>query len=48
MAQLLDQAQRKYPDTAHGEGAWWQPAHLGGSAPTPAEAAQLDARPGRA
>jgi 1-acyl-sn-glycerol-3-phosphate acyltransferase len=49
MAQLLDRAQREYPDAAQGEqDAWWQPAHLGGSAPTPAEAAELDARSRRA
>jgi 1-acyl-sn-glycerol-3-phosphate acyltransferase len=45
MAQLLDRAQREYPDAAQGEqDAWWQPAHLGGAAPTPAEAAELDAQ----
>jgi len=44
MAELLDRAQREYPDTPAGpEDAWWQPAHLGGSAPTPEEAAELDA-----
>ncbi|GMA86717.1 hypothetical protein GCM10025868_19670 [Angustibacter aerolatus] len=26
-----------------GEDAWWHPAHLGGTAPTPAEAAAMDA-----
>ncbi len=40
---LLAQVQRDYPDrpatTADG---WWQPAALGGRAPTPAEAAELD------
>jgi hypothetical protein len=41
MAELLDQAQRTYPEIP--PGAWWQPAHLGGSAPTPEEAAALDA-----
>jgi 1-acyl-sn-glycerol-3-phosphate acyltransferase len=45
MAQLLDRAQREYPEAA--QDAWWQPAHLGGTAPTPAEAAELDARPRR-
>ncbi|MFD5828147.1 lysophospholipid acyltransferase family protein [Lentzea sp. NPDC060358] len=37
---LLDTAQARYPTEP---GAWWAPAHLGGSAPTPAEAAELDA-----
>jgi hypothetical protein len=45
MAELLDRAQREYPDKPEGpEDTWWQPAHLGGSAPTPEEAAELDAR----
>jgi 1-acyl-sn-glycerol-3-phosphate acyltransferase len=45
MVALLDRAQREYPEKADGpEDSWWQPAHLGGSAPTPAEAAALDAR----
>ncbi|MEZ0071722.1 lysophospholipid acyltransferase family protein [Planotetraspora sp. GP83] len=41
MAELLDRAQRDYPETP--QGVWWQPAHLGGTAPTPEEAAALDA-----
>ncbi|MEU6412504.1 lysophospholipid acyltransferase family protein [Microbispora sp. NPDC046933] len=41
MADLLDEAQRTYPDRRRG--VWWQPAHLGGTAPTPEEAAALDA-----
>jgi 1-acyl-sn-glycerol-3-phosphate acyltransferase len=40
MCELVDQAQRTYPDRA--DGAWWQPAHLGGSAPTPEEALALE------
>jgi 1-acyl-sn-glycerol-3-phosphate acyltransferase len=44
---LVDRLQREYPDTPAGpEDTWWQPAHLGGSAPTPEEAlrrAQEDA-----
>ncbi|NXY95405.1 1-acyl-sn-glycerol-3-phosphate acyltransferase [Streptomyces sp. BR123] len=36
--ELLEAAQRAYPvDRKDAEGAWWQPAHLGGSAPTPAQ-----------
>ena len=34
MRQLLDEAQRDYPDGAP-RGAWWVPARLGGSAPPP-------------
>jgi len=41
MQHLLEQAQDKYP--AHPAGEWWVPRRLGGGAPTPAEAAQLDA-----
>jgi 1-acyl-sn-glycerol-3-phosphate acyltransferase len=40
MSALLDQAQRDYPGApARGEDPWWLPAHLGGTAPTPEEAA---------
>ncbi len=47
LAALVDRAQREYPEQPAGpEDAWWQPAHLGGTAPTPEEAAELD-RPGR-
>ena len=42
MALMLEQAQRDYPVTAP-PGAWWQPAHLGGGAPTEQQAALLDA-----
>jgi 1-acyl-sn-glycerol-3-phosphate acyltransferase len=42
MQELLDSAQARYADS--GEGQWWQPVHLGGTAPTPEEAKQLDAR----
>ena len=46
---LIDRAQREYPDQPAGpEDAWWQPAHLGGSAPTPEEAAELDGETRRA
>ncbi|MBL7500125.1 1-acyl-sn-glycerol-3-phosphate acyltransferase [Frankia sp. CNm7] len=33
MSKLLDESQRRYPPPAPGEPDWWQPAHLGGSAP---------------
>jgi 1-acyl-sn-glycerol-3-phosphate acyltransferase len=46
MSALLDRAQREYPEKPEGpDDGWWQPAHLGGSAPTPEEAVALDARP---
>ena len=38
---LLDRAQRDYPDKPSQE-PWWLPAHLGGTAPTPEQAAVLD------
>jgi 1-acyl-sn-glycerol-3-phosphate acyltransferase len=33
MDKLLDEAQHRYPAPGPGEPDWWQPAHLGGSAP---------------
>jgi 1-acyl-sn-glycerol-3-phosphate acyltransferase len=43
MADLLDQAQRAYPDApADDADRWWLPAHLGGTAPTPEEAKEID------
>lgn len=39
---LLDQTRARYPETPEAA-AWWMPAHLGGSAPTPERAAALDA-----
>jgi 1-acyl-sn-glycerol-3-phosphate acyltransferase len=40
---LLDEVQAAHPATADpGPHAWWLPAHLGGAAPTPDEAARLD------
>jgi 1-acyl-sn-glycerol-3-phosphate acyltransferase len=44
MQELLDRAQRDYPDSPKGEDdRWWLPAHLGGTAPAPDEARALDA-----
>ncbi|WP_433126727.1 lysophospholipid acyltransferase family protein [Micromonospora sp. CA-240977] len=44
LSALVDRAQREYPDAPAGpDDTWWLPAHLGGSAPTPEEAAALDA-----
>ncbi|MFF3855208.1 lysophospholipid acyltransferase family protein [Micromonospora sp. NPDC002575] len=43
LSALVDHAQRTYPDTPAGpDDTWWQPAHLGGTAPTPEEALALD------
>lgn len=43
MSALLDAAQRDYPTTPKpDEDAFWLPAHLGGTAPTPEAAAALD------
>jgi hypothetical protein len=45
MSALLDRAQREYPEKPEGPAdGWWQPAHLSGTAPTPEEAAALDAQ----
>ncbi|MGH2736507.1 MAG: lysophospholipid acyltransferase family protein [Actinomycetota bacterium] len=42
---LVDTSQRTYPDAPAGEDdRWWLPAHLGGSAPTVAEADALAER----
>ncbi|MGZ4506005.1 MAG: lysophospholipid acyltransferase family protein [Blastococcus sp.] len=44
MEELLDEAQRSYPDQPAGpDDRWWLPAHLGGTAPTPEAAAADDA-----
>ncbi len=43
MQELLDRAQRDYPAQPSGpDDRWWLPAHLGGTAPTPEDAALLD------
>lgn len=43
MSSMLDEAVRSYPAAEQPGGAWWLPARYGGSAPTLAEAAVLDA-----
>jgi 1-acyl-sn-glycerol-3-phosphate acyltransferase len=44
MEALLDEAQRAYPEQPAGpDDRWWLPVHLGGTAPTPEEAAVADA-----
>jgi 1-acyl-sn-glycerol-3-phosphate acyltransferase len=42
MTELLEKAQREYPEEPRPGETWWQPAYLGGSAPTPEEAAEMD------
>ena len=45
LSALLEEAQSSYPDKPAGpEDSWWLPAHLGGTAPTLEEAAEMDAR----
>lgn len=45
LSALLDEAQSTYPDKPAGPAdSWWLPAHLGGTAPTLEEAAEMDAR----
>jgi 1-acyl-sn-glycerol-3-phosphate acyltransferase len=44
MAELVEKAQREYPETPKPGETWWQPAYLGGTAPTPDEAAAMDAK----
>ena len=40
---MLEDLQTRTPEQPEpGQDAWWHPAHLGGSAPTPAQAALLD------
>ncbi|MGW1893669.1 lysophospholipid acyltransferase family protein [Streptomyces sp. NPDC002004] len=43
--ELLEAAQRAYPVRPKGpDDTWWMPAHLGGTAPTPAEVKAAEAR----
>jgi 1-acyl-sn-glycerol-3-phosphate acyltransferase len=45
MAELLEQAQREYPvNPKPGDDPWWLPAHLGGTAPIPEEAAAMETK----
>ena len=45
LSALLEEAQSTYPDKPSGPAdSWWLPAHLGGTAPTLEEAAEMDAR----
>lgn len=42
LRQLVDAVLAEYPIPADGEDLWWLPAHVGGSAPTPEEAAAAE------
>lgn len=42
MDRLLNETRARYPDPP-GDDPWWVPAHLGGTAPTPERAAELEA-----
>ena len=42
MSELLDQTIKAYPAAEQPPGSWWLPARYGGSAPTLAEAAEMD------
>nr|WP_246210467.1 hypothetical protein [Nocardioides piscis] len=43
MGIMLDETIAAYPAAEQPPGSWWVPARLGGSAPTLAEAAEMDA-----
>lgn len=43
MSTMLDETIAAYPADEQPPGSWWLPARLGGAAPTPQEAAALDA-----
>jgi hypothetical protein len=43
LTEMTESVQRAYPAPAPGEPDWWQPAYLGGSAPTQAEAREIEA-----
>lgn len=40
---LVHELQASYPDKPTGEAAWWLPARLGGTAPTPEQAQRIEA-----
>jgi len=44
ITEMVHELQDRYPDEPRAASdSWWQPARLGGSAPTPAEAAEIEA-----
>ena len=44
ITELTDKAQRSYPESPKAGDEWWQPAHLGGAAPTVEEADAIAAK----
>ncbi len=44
LGEMVDEVIAGYPDRAAGGGAWWMPARMGGTAPTPEEAADAEHR----
>lgn len=44
LRELVDEALAAYPDRPEGDDTWWLPAHLGGTAPTPEQAAEIEQR----
>lgn len=44
LRELVDKVVAEYPDKPETGGDWWLPAHVGGGAPTPAEAAAAEHR----
>ncbi|HEU5034058.1 MAG TPA: lysophospholipid acyltransferase family protein [Mycobacteriales bacterium] len=44
LRELVDKVVAEYPDRPGVEGNWWLPAHVGGGAPTPEEARELELR----
>ncbi|GAB3853176.1 lysophospholipid acyltransferase family protein [Nocardioides maradonensis] len=43
MQKMLDEVLAEYPAEEKAPGSWWTPARLGGSAPTPEKALEMDA-----
>jgi 1-acyl-sn-glycerol-3-phosphate acyltransferase len=42
LRELVDKAVAEYPDPAGAGDDWWWPAHVGGGAPTPEQAAEIE------
>ncbi len=48
MQKLLDETLAAYPEEEKSPGSWWTPARIGGGAPTPEQATELDLEEKRA
>jgi 1-acyl-sn-glycerol-3-phosphate acyltransferase len=44
LRELVDKVLSEYPEAARDGDDWWLPAHVGGGAPTPEQAAEIEAR----